>query len=79
MRATAAAARKLATIEVVDSRGGVAILGCGVGTTRGGGSVVGRLGGGAQVLADGVGQVGSIKSRWGDEDEGPGTERNENT
>ena len=32
-----------------------------------------------KYFADGIGQVESIKSRWGDKDEGPGTERNENT
>ena len=71
MRATAAAAparsetigRELATAEVVDGRGGDAVLGWGVGTTRGSGGVVGR--GGVRVLADGVGQVESVEVKTG--------------
>ena len=71
MRATAAAAparsetigREVATAEVVGRRGGDAILGWGVGTTRGSGGVVGR--GGVRVLADGVGQVESVEVKMG--------------
>ena len=71
MSATAAAAparseaigRELASAEVVDGRGGDAVVGRGVGTTGGGGGVVG--GGGVRELADGVSQVESVEVKTG--------------
>ena len=69
--ATAAAAsarskaigRDLATAEVVDGRGGDAVVGWGVRTTGGRGGVVG--GGRVGVLADGVGQVEGVEVKTG--------------
>ena len=51
--------RELATAEVVDGRGGDAVLGRCVGTTGGGSRVVG--GGGVRVFTDGVGQVEGVE------------------
>lgn len=50
---------ELAGAEVVDSRGGDAVVGRGEGTTRGRGGVVGR--GGVRELADGVSQVEGVE------------------
>ena len=54
---------ELASTEIVDGRGGDAIIGRGVGTTGGGGCVVG--GRGVRVLADDVGQVKGVKVEAG--------------
>ena len=54
---------ELASTEVVNGRGGDAVVWRGVGTTGGGGRVVG--GGGVRVLADGVGQVKGVKVETG--------------
>lgn len=69
--ATAAAAparskaigRELATAEIVDGRGGDAVVRRGVGTTWRGGGVVGR--GGVRVFSDGVGQVEGVEVKTG--------------
>ena len=54
---------ELASTEVVDGRGGDAIIGRDVGTTGEGGRVVGRRG--VRVLANDVGQVKGVKVEAG--------------